>query len=628
MNIKRLRSFGIRWGAYLLALAAALIYFLQSWYFAHTQISVLDEGAYLVKGLLYATGRYIPFQDYGPSTNHMPLAFLIPGWVQVLFGAGIRTGRYFAIFLGLLALLGVWLLVKRVRGPWWAASALSVFAFGTPLIKIYSVAVSQVLIFCLLTWCLFFAIGPGRKTYELVVAALLAAAIWFTRINMAPVLFLLIVYIYFGYGARKAVYAGLAGFGFIALGHILYWPDVLKIWAYWLPRSISPFLDSWRLPADAVRRWNPEITWQGRFNSLLQTIQTNLVPLSGLLAGLILWSAKQWKRKPAERRAALFVAILFLGLFLLHGFVTLSSEYCVYCLQVYAAFFNVLAVVFLVLVILYWGGPRAKWVNVSTAVLIPLISVGIGYSISILISGDWLAPRIVRGLLDLHFINGVPIGVLVQNKYGLEYGEAVNLARRTILHWLPAVAGLLAGALVLLAAQRVRIKGLASKSKEYLGFAARAWVLFILVALLLSPTRLIGSGYATYDCSGDVIASYEAIGASLSRYVQPGKLVYWSGGDSAVPLLYIPDAQVFPAQINDGYTFYLSGDTGEIERYGYWDENLQTQWLDQADYLLIEGRFYDDYWVNTGDWVELAVTPPADTCREGAEIHILGRLSN
>lgn len=628
MNSKRLKSFGIRWGAYLLALAAALIYFLQSRYYAHTQISVLDEGAYLVKGLLYASGHYIPFQDYGPSTNHMPLAFLIPGWAQLLFGEGIRTGRYLAIFLGLLGLLGVWLLVKRLRGPWWAAAAPVVFAFSTPLIKIYSVAVSQVLVFCLLTWCLFFAIGPGRKTYELIIAALLAAAIWFTRINMAPVLFILIIYIYFEYGSRKAIYAGLAGFGFIAVGHILYWPDVLKIWAYWLPRSLSPFLDPWRLPADAVRRWDPEITWQGRFNSLLQTIQTNLVPLSGLLAGLLLWRKKQWTRKPGERRAALFAAILFLSLFLLHGFVTLSSEYCVYCLQVYTAFFNVLAIVFLLLVILYWGGPRATWVNAVSVILILLISVGIGYSISILIPGDWLATRALRGLLDLNFFNGVPIGVLIQNKYGLEYGEAVNFARRTLLHWLPAGIGFLSGALLLLAAQKVRIREFAPKSKQFLGFAARAWVLFILAALLLSPTRLIGSGYATYDCTRDVLASYEAVGESLSSHIQPDSLVYWTGGDSAVPLLYIPQARLFPAQINDGYTFYLSGDTSEIERYGYWDESLQTRWLEEADYLLIESRFYDDYWVNTGEWIEFAVTPPADACREGAEIHILGRPSN
>jgi hypothetical protein len=43
---------------------------------------------------------------------------------------------------------------------------------------------------------------------------------------------------------------------------------------------------------------------------------------------------------------------------------------------------------------------------------------------------------------------------------------------------------------------------------------------------------------------------------------------------------------------------------------------------------LIEGRFYDDFWVNTGNWVHVAQTPPVDSCRDGAEIHILARVTH
>jgi len=44
--------------------------------FAHATISNLDEGAYLLKGLLFAGGEYRPF-DPGIWTNKAPLAFLI-----------------------------------------------------------------------------------------------------------------------------------------------------------------------------------------------------------------------------------------------------------------------------------------------------------------------------------------------------------------------------------------------------------------------------------------------------------------------------------------------------------------------------------------------------------------------
>jgi len=107
----------------------------QMFVFAHTQESVLDEGAYLYKGYLFATGQYTIYQPYGPWSNHMPLAFLIPGYVQQFFGPGIRTGRYFSIFLTGLTLLGVWLLARRLGNKWWAAAAMLVIAIDPALLK-------------------------------------------------------------------------------------------------------------------------------------------------------------------------------------------------------------------------------------------------------------------------------------------------------------------------------------------------------------------------------------------------------------------------------------------------------------------------------------------------------------
>ena len=106
------------WLAHLLAGVGGLWYTLQLWGFAHMQESVLDEGAYIYKGLLFATGQYSPYQPNGPWTNHMPLAFLIPGYIQLIFGPGIRTARYAAVVLAVLMLLGFWILARRFGGKW------------------------------------------------------------------------------------------------------------------------------------------------------------------------------------------------------------------------------------------------------------------------------------------------------------------------------------------------------------------------------------------------------------------------------------------------------------------------------------------------------------------------------
>ena len=84
--IKRIAA--VPWLAEVITLLGGILFLSQAIKFASTQISILDEGAYLYKGYLFATGQTTPFQDYGAWGNHMPFSFLIPGYVQAIFGPG------------------------------------------------------------------------------------------------------------------------------------------------------------------------------------------------------------------------------------------------------------------------------------------------------------------------------------------------------------------------------------------------------------------------------------------------------------------------------------------------------------------------------------------------------------
>ena len=150
------------------------MFVIQSWIYAHHQPSVLDEGAYLYKGLLFVTGQYKPFQDYGPWSNHMPFSFLIPGFVQWVFGPGLRTGRYFAILLGILMLIGLWKIAKELGGRWWAALAIWAIALNPWTVQTYSLAVSQGLVACMLVWILVLVLGERRSIWQLAVGSSLA----------------------------------------------------------------------------------------------------------------------------------------------------------------------------------------------------------------------------------------------------------------------------------------------------------------------------------------------------------------------------------------------------------------------------------------------------------------------
>src|ERR1044071_8781195 len=112
----------------IITLIGFALYIAQSWYFVNSLDSIGDEGSYLYKGYMFARGDYAPFQEYTFWTNKAPLAFLIPGYIQLWFGPGLRVGREFAIILSVLILLGVWITARRLGGKNWAAVAVWVFA--------------------------------------------------------------------------------------------------------------------------------------------------------------------------------------------------------------------------------------------------------------------------------------------------------------------------------------------------------------------------------------------------------------------------------------------------------------------------------------------------------------------
>ena len=61
------RVTAIPWFAEGMAFIGGVVYLLQSWIYAHTQSSSLDEGAYLLKGYLFATGNITPFKITAPG---------------------------------------------------------------------------------------------------------------------------------------------------------------------------------------------------------------------------------------------------------------------------------------------------------------------------------------------------------------------------------------------------------------------------------------------------------------------------------------------------------------------------------------------------------------------------------
>jgi hypothetical protein len=609
-------------------------YLAQAWIYVHTQASLLDEGAYLVKGILYATGRYRLYQDFGPWANHMPLAFLIPGYVQSVFGPGLRTGRYLALFFAVFMLIGLVVLARRYGNRWWAAGAVWAVALNPALVKIYSLAVTQSMMSALLIWMLVAALGAGRRTWQLVIAAILAGLMLMTRLNFFPVLPLLLLYILWEHGWRKALWPALAGGLLVLLGHLIFWPGILRLWAAWLPTELAPFLAPFRPPA-ATPYWAPNPGFESRLLSFFLGIRYHFLACLGALTTVLLWP-RQIDRQYLERvRVCLLTGSLFVVFFVFHAWASLGEhgqtdmaygkDYCIFCFPMYLGFFSNLGLVMFIAGFPLLQRNLGRWRQLLIALLLFGLAGGSGYRISpglgaaLLPLFDLRVPR----MRDFRFLPGTTtLRGMLETRLGLTSVAFERLALQTV----PVLAGiLLVGILLVVAAWLARAQANLSRPISA-GFIAL--VLFGISGALLTPSEILGGGYHTYDCSGDVIASYEAVGQKLAGIIPPDAQVYWRGGDSAVPLLYLPGRGVFPPQINGDYSFRLDGDPQAVARYGYWNDALAQGWARQADYLLVSEEYFVGWLrelLESGEYDEKMPTEPAAACRSETVIHIYVR---
>jgi len=609
-----------RWIADILALLAGIVYLAQSWAYAHTRESILDEGAYLYKGYLFITGQVRIYQDYGAWSNHMPLSFYIPGLTQIL-APGLASARYLAIILGLLFIIGIWLVARRVGGRWWAAAAVWVIAINPVLIKMYSVMVTQVLISCMMVWILVLVLGENRRHWQIGLGACLAGLMLLTRLNMAPVLPLLILYTFWRHGQKSGAIALAVGGAIVIVGHMLFWPGILRMWAYWIPNSFFSFLNPWKPPPDTNPYWDPNIDVFSRIASFFMSFRISFLTLAGAIATWIVWPRRNHWRKQGHYRDAIFLSTIFLILWLVHIWATLLKNYCVFCLPGYTTFFYPIGLILLIITLPIWQRHPSRWRQFIAISIILMISAGIGYANFEQYGIVLYSLPVPKSIIGYHVSDEtLRLGELVSTIFPVNRSELRRL--------FPTLVGLIIGSSLLLFAVVVQYLKTCLMTDKSWAFGYVALMIFVLSGTVLTPSQPFSAGYSFYECEGDVMQSYAAAGKHLAQAIPSGSKVYWKGGLSVVPLLYASDISIYLPQINGDYTYYRNGSTDELERYGFWNEELAKKWALEANYILIEQRYYKEWLadlVNSGAYDELNSTPPVVPCRDNSRIRIFRR---
>ena len=217
------------------------LYFFQGINYSIHMHPMMDEGSYLLKGMYYLKGTYAPYQDYGPITNKPPFSFYSLGLSQ-LIEPGLRSGRYFAILLGIGVLIGLWFTIKRLFNVWWAAGIVLFTSISPALIMYSSKAMTQVVTSLLIIWMLYFILGEDRKPWQLYLGGILALLLPLTRQNLLPLYFLTLLYLGWEHGKKGWYAAGISIILFIiALSY--FWPGLFVTYAItFLPENTSKVL--------------------------------------------------------------------------------------------------------------------------------------------------------------------------------------------------------------------------------------------------------------------------------------------------------------------------------------------------------------------------------------------------
>jgi hypothetical protein len=609
------RVAALAWLPAVLTVAGFLTYILLAVQTARTKTSFLDEGLYLYKGYLFATGQQTPFADYGVWTNHAILSFLIPGYIQKWFGPGLETGRYFMIFVSLFTLLGLWCFAKRWGNAWWAAGVVWVMALNPAEMKIHTLAISEGLVAALLVWIVFLVVGERRPLWQVLLGAALTAPLVLTRENMAFVPPILFAYIFWQHGSKAGWLAMLiAGVLFLG-GNLFYFPENLKFWASRVPTSVLTFLQDWSMPETGGVDL-PEPEESNLYRRVLYFWLTFRLHFVALVSALTVWLLLPFRivRPVSERRrAVLFLSVLLLVLYVAHMQAAFFGEFCISCILLYVGYFDFLGLMILVMAAPMLLQRLTPLRQAVVFVLIVLLIMGIGFSSHEDLSSEFAKASIER--LDGTYLWGALIHYIDLPHLMLFRITFVLLASALII---------LVGALALLWIHR-RLK----RQGDAIG---RIGVLalngLLILGLLLSPTKALGAGNDFFACGDtNVFESYREAGQELSQVIEPGSRIYWEGRLLAI-FLYLPDVKIYAPQMNHVHSYFIGGDSDTLLRHSRWNDELARQWLAEADYILVQNTekvYLTDEMLESGEYVRVMSAPRAEKCRWQSVIQVYQR---
>ena len=208
---------------------AVIVFLAQAAVYPFVLKTHLDEGNYSILGYSAVAGIYPMYKDGGPWFPYMPLSFLVPGTVHVLFGKQLYVVRLFSILCGGLAIFFAYQIARRLGGRYAALITLWLLVSSVGTIRYYSLGGPVPFCALLVTASVFVLTSRIKSPLREVIAVLCATAALGTRQNM--VLSWLVIVLYSSLAQKRASQLVLV----MAVGLlspltfvIPFWPDIIN----------------------------------------------------------------------------------------------------------------------------------------------------------------------------------------------------------------------------------------------------------------------------------------------------------------------------------------------------------------------------------------------------------------
>jgi hypothetical protein len=186
----------------------------------------------------------------------------------------------------------------------------------------------------------------------------------------------------------------------------------------------------------------------------------------------------------------------------------------------------------------------------------------------------------------------VPVWDILANRFDIPY---------EVSHWLiPLLSGFFGGLLILLAGYAVWSFLKAKKLLRGYSYGTVAAIIFLISGVFFSPSVALGGGFIQWECNMNVITTYQQAGESLAGVLSADEIIYWEGGNAVAILLYVPNQQIHPQQLDDEWNYFTGGDGNALARLGFWNAGLANRWREEADVIIIQAADFPGWSASLG----------------------------